>query len=541
MATSGPDVLLGTAGADRLSGGGGDDSIFGFGAARTGPEVGGITAERVGAGFEGAVFAGSAPGRPDELFVVRKDEGQILILDPETGESSLFLDIPNAELTTGGEQGLLGLAFHPRYAANGRFFVHLVNAEGDIEIREYTRSADPDAAGPNPVRTLLTIAHPERGNHNGGALAFGPNDGYLYVALGDGGGANDADGNAQDRRALLGKILRLDVNGDDFPGDDARNYALPDDNPFVGRFGADEVWAFGLRNPWRISFDRNGDLYIADVGQESREEINFQPAGGRGGENYGWPLAEGDLGNPPPGATGPVFDYGRDLGRAVAGGHVFHAGEPSLEGAYFFADFITGNVWTLRMEHGIATGATLRTTQLESPDAPLQLISSFGLDGHGRLYMASLAGDIFRLDPSRHAGDLADRLRGGAGADSLYGGPGDDELLGGSGDDLLRGGFGDDRLAGGTGADRLLGDAGADRFVFRPGGGDDVVADFSNPGDLTGDRLDLRAFGFSSFTEVAALASGDQHTVIDLSAHGGGSIRLAGVPSDMFDASDVLI
>ncbi len=399
VGTSGPDLLRGSDAVDRIDGGGGDDLIFGFDAERTDADVGRIVAERVGRGFDGAVFAGAAPGRPDELFVVRKDLGKIHILDPATGQRTAFLDIPNAEMTTGGEQGLLGLAFHPDYADNGRFFVHLVNARGNIEIREYARSeGDADRADPEPVRRILGVAHPGFGNHNGGALAFGPTDGYLYIALGDGGGANDPAGNAQDKRVLLGKILRIDVDGDDFPTSDGRNFAIPADNPFVGARGLDPIWAYGLRNPWRISFDGDGALYIADVGQGAREEVNYQPAGSAGGENYGWDLAEGTLGTPPPGATPPIFEYGRDLGRSVTGGYVYRGEETSLHGAYFFADFSSGAVWTLRVEDGAAVDVALRTSQIDGRDGPLQQVSSFGIDGGGRLYAVSLAGDIFRLD-----------------------------------------------------------------------------------------------------------------------------------------------
>ena len=294
---------------------------------------------------------------------------------------------------------------------------------------------------------------------------------------------------------LLGKILRIDVDGDDFPTSDGRNFAVPADNPFVGARGLDPIWAYGLRNPWRISFDGDGALYIADVGQGAREEVNYQPAGSAGGENYGWDLAEGTLGTPPPGATPPIFEYGRDLGRSVTGGYVYRGEETSLHGAYFFADFSSGAVWTLRVEDGAAVDVALRTSQIDGRDGPLQQVSSFGIDGGGRLYAVSLAGDIFRLDATPHAGDLADRLRGGAGADRLYGGPGDDRLYGEGDRDSLRGGFGDDGLFGGGGRDLILGDAGGDRLFgaaeaddLRGGPGDDVLR-----GGAGSDRIDGEA------------------------------------------------
>ncbi len=205
----------------------------------------------------GAVFVTGAPGDDGFVYALRKDVGDIVRINTATGAQSTFLDIPNAQFSSGGERGVLGLAFHPDYDANGRFFVFLTNPAGNIEVREYARSAgNPALADPTvPSRTIITIPHPTFANHNGGSLAFGP-DGYLYIATGDGGGANDPDGNAQNINSLLGKILRLDVNGDDFPADSSRNYAIPDDNPFAGATpGAGEIWAYGLRNPWRISFD----------------------------------------------------------------------------------------------------------------------------------------------------------------------------------------------------------------------------------------------------------------------------------------------
>lgn len=510
MATSGPDILRGTSDSDEIFGRGGDDLIFGYDGEQTKSGVGTIKAELVTSGLSTPVFAGAAPGRPDELFVLQKNAGQILILDPATGASSVFLDIPDGELSTSGEQGLLGLAFHPDYASNGRFFVHLVNAAGDIEIREYVRSAgDADVATAAPVQTIITIPHPTNSNHNGGAIAFGPNDGYLYIAMGDGGGGNDPNGHGQNTDTLLGAILRLDVDDDDFALDDDRNYAIPDDNPFVDVDGADEIWAYGLRNPWRISFDTNGDLYIADVGQSAREEINVQAFDSIGGENYGWSEAEGTLGDPPPGSVLPVFEYGRELGRSVTGGHVLRGDEASLEGAYFFADFASGRIWTLNPD----TGATERTTQIESSDGTVQSIASFGLDGAGKLYIVSLSGNIFRLDPAKHAGDLADTLRGGNGNDSVYGGPGDDALFGNAGADRLTGGHGDDQLKGGKGEDKVFGNR-----------GDDTLAGGKDRDTLKGGR------GEDSFVFDAKLGGGNIDRIADFKV---GSDRI-GLDRDIF-------
>ncbi len=481
-----------------------------------------------------------------------RPSGRSDILDPATGQSSLFLNIPDDQFIPDDEQGVLGLAFHPDYAANGRFFVHLVNDDGDIEIREYARSGGPNA---DPVKTIVSIAHPTFGNHNGGALVFGPNDGYLYIAIGDGGGRNDPNDNAQNKNALLGKILRLDVNGDDFPGDPGRNYAIPDDNPFVGKNGADEVWAYGLRNPWRIAFDKNGDLYIGDVGQNAREEIDFQSAASKGGENYGWDLAEGNLGNPPPGSVLPVFDYGRDLGTVVTGGEVYRGDGAALVGAYFFADFGSGRIWTLRSGE-----ATERTSQIVGPDTPLEFISSFGHDGKDNLYAVSLSGEIFRLVPQKDADDLGDLLKGRGGDDRLFGGPGNDDLVGGRGNDRLSGGFGDDLLRGGKGRDRLRGDDGADTFLFDTAPGKqnlDKIAGFT-PGE---DVFELNSSVFDAVGaslaatdfHIGAAASAPAHRIIYNPANGaltydengsasGGDAQIAKLPKGLdLDSADFIV
>ena len=280
----GDDTISGGDGSDTINGGDGDDTIFGHSAADRNPSSGHITASLLTDVGSGAVLVTGAPGDEGFVYALRKDVGDVIRIDTATGAQSTFLDIPAAHFAAGGERGVLGLAFHPGYEANGRFFVFLTNTAGNLEVREYARAGNPAAADPSVVETTITIPHPTFANHNGGALAFGP-DGYLHVSTGDGGGANDPNGNAQNTNVLLGKILRIDVDGDDFPADPSRNYAIPDDNPFAGSTpGADEIWAYGLRNPWRISFDAlTGDLYIGDVGQSAREEVNFEAAGGRGG------------------------------------------------------------------------------------------------------------------------------------------------------------------------------------------------------------------------------------------------------------------
>jgi hypothetical protein len=326
----------------------------------------------------------------------------------------------------------------------------------------------------------------------------------LYIATGDGGGSGDPDGNAQDTGSLLGKILRVDVNGDDFAADDGRDYAIPNDNPFADGPGADEIWAYGLRNPWRPSFDRQtGDFYIADVGQGEREEINWQPASSPGGQNYGWNAREGDLpfngGADSPGFTDPVLAYPHTFdgtgGLSVTGGYVYRGEAEGMQGVYFYADFITNQLWSFRMAGGQVVDAANRTGQLTGAGGSVSGIASFGEDGRGNLYIVQINGTILRLDPQAGAGDLADLIRGGAGSDRILGGVGNDSLFGDSGADTLIGNRDDDVLTGGAGRDLLTGSAGADRFVFADLADSgttqaqrDRIIDFDDVGN---DRIDL--------------------------------------------------
>jgi glucose/arabinose dehydrogenase len=334
--------------------------------------------------------AGDGSGR---LFIVLQ-EGRILIHDGARVLPTPFLDLGSKVSSCAGgcgERGLLGLAFHPDYAANGRFFVHYTNRAGHTQVVRYQVSADPNVANARSGRTILRVPQPFA-NHNGGQLQFGP-DGYLYIGLGDGGSAGDPGNRAQNRRNLLGKILRLNVNG-------RARYTIPPDNPFVGDRGVRrEVWALGLRNPWRFSFDRlTGDLYIADVGQNIWEEVNFQPAGSLGGENYGWRLMEGNhcfnpAANCDDGSlTPPVAEYDHTLGCSVTGGYVYRGSAvPNLAGSYLYGDFCTGVIWGARFDP--LNGWT--TTVL---DDTAFLISTFGEDQAGELYVADYgAGSILRV------------------------------------------------------------------------------------------------------------------------------------------------
>ena len=340
-----------------------------FAAAATAVDT--LTATRVATGFSLPLFADAPPGDKDRLFIVEKVSGQnsginfanirILNLDDYSIEATPFLTVPG--LSSTNEGGLLGMAFHPDYATNGYFYVMYTDTSNDSQLVRYTVSGNPNVANAGSETPILEILQPF-GNHNGGWIDFGP-DNYLYVSLGDGGSGCDPQDNGQDKTTLLGKMLRIDVDGDDFPGDANVNYAIPSTNPFfndalpVGL--RKEIWAYGLRNPWRASFDREtGDLYIGDVGQGEREELNFQPANSLGGENYGWRLREGLIQTPiggndcdagvggakPADNVDPVFDYqrgsatGEIYGTTVTGGYVYRGKSPNLQGHYFFADYI---------------------------------------------------------------------------------------------------------------------------------------------------------------------------------------------------------
>jgi glucose/arabinose dehydrogenase len=374
-----------------------------------------IQADLIVSGLAAPLFAASPPGDPDRLFILEKDSGRVVILDLATNQllPQPFFDVPAAEMTNDGERGLLGLAFHPDYVTNGKLYLNLTNENGNTEIWELTRSGDPNLADSLSQRTLLTVFRDlANSNHNGGWIGFGP-DGLLYIGTGDGGSGNDPTNNAQNINDLRGKILRIDVNSDAFPADPGRNYAIPPNNPFVGTNGADEVFAYGLRNPWRASFDsQTGDFYIADVGQNAREELDFLAAGTGAGTNFGWRVMEGNLptglpqlGNPPagdPSLRAPILDYSHGLGdfqgRTIVGGYVYH-GPGGAQGLYFFGDFISNHIWTVRVEDGQAFDFTQRDDEIVTNAGTVDQIASFATDGNGRLYAIGLDGEIFRLAP----------------------------------------------------------------------------------------------------------------------------------------------
>jgi glucose/arabinose dehydrogenase len=334
-------------------------------------------------GFEDAL---DGSGR---LFVIEQ-AGVIRIIQDGNILPVPFLDIRNRVGSSGSEQGLLGLAFHPDYIENGYFFVNYTDRNGDTVIARYRVSADPSIADPASEVRLLQVSQPYR-NHNGGDMAFGP-DGYLYISLGDGGSGGDPQNHGQSPETLLGSLLRIEVG-------EAESFSIPPDNPFVQGGGRPEIWAYGLRNPWRISFDRStGDLYIADVGQNAWEEVNFQPAGSPGGENYGWNIMEAShcyqsTACDQSGLTLPVVEYALHVEGdcAVTGGYVYRGSSlPEWQGIYIYGDYCSGRVWGLfqnpsgTWENGLLfeTGAR---------------ITSFGQDEAGEVYMVNHRGEVYQL------------------------------------------------------------------------------------------------------------------------------------------------
>ena len=325
------------------------------------------------------------------LFIVQQ-RGQIVIYDGTKVLPTPFLDIRSL-VSCCDERGLLGLAFHPAYAQNGFFFVYYTMPNGDIALARYSVSAaNRDQADSSSATIVLTIPHTEFANHNGGNLVFGP-DGYLYLGPGDGGSGGDPHNHAQDLSQLLGKILRIDV--------DTLLYRIPASNPFRNTNGArPEIWAYGVRNPWRFAFDREtGDLLIADVGQDLWEEVDFQPATSIGGENYGWRRMEGNhCYNPATNCqTGspvtPVIEYSHSEGCSITGGYRYRGTRyPLMRGIYFFGDYCSGTIWgATQQSDGTWTRHTLLST------SPKLAISSFGEDVNGELYVADLNGAVYHI------------------------------------------------------------------------------------------------------------------------------------------------
>jgi glucose/arabinose dehydrogenase len=345
-----------------------------------------IALSRVASGFTQPVQITHAADGSGRLFVLER-AGVILILRNGIIEATPFLDISGLVKSSGSEQGLLGLAFPPDFSKRGHFYLYYTDhaGVGDSVLARYRISADPDVADPASAETLFRLAQPFA-NHNGGQLTFGP-DGFLYFGLGDGGSAGDPLGNAQNPASRLGKLLRIDVEAGVAP------YAIPAGNPF-----GNEIWATGLRNPWRFSFDRvSGDLYIGDVGQNAFEEVNFQPAASPGGQNYGWDRMEGmhcfaGMGCDQTGLTAPVAEYSHADGNcSITGGYVYRGAQyPSQQGIYLYGDFCSGRLWGLRQ--GASGWENHRLL-----DSGLNL-STFGEDETGNLYVADYgSGSLYRI------------------------------------------------------------------------------------------------------------------------------------------------
>jgi glucose/arabinose dehydrogenase len=363
----------------------------------TGTRAAEVSLVTVATGFDRPLFVTGAGTNSEQRLFVVEQAGIIRVVDAGTGQHSVFLDIAEVVNDRANERGLLGLAFHPDYESNGQFFVHYTDDSGDVVIARYLVSTeDPDLADEASGEVILKIPHRKAANHNGGMLAFGPDDGYLYIAAGDG-GAGQFD-NAQKKTKLLGKILRIDV--DDTSGD--RDYAIPASNPFAGsRKARPEIWAYGLRNPFRFSFDRDtGDLFIGDVGQGSWEEIDLGRKG-KGGLNYGWAIMEGRHCFMPPqgcnkkGLRLPIHEYSHKVGDVVTGGYVYRGSAlPDLFGTYVFTNFGSRELWGLKQDE---TGKWKRSVLLESED---QLnIASFGESDAGELFAVDLgSGTLFRIE-----------------------------------------------------------------------------------------------------------------------------------------------
>ncbi len=377
-----------------------------------------------------AVYVTAAPGDNNRLFIVEQN-GLIRIYKDGALQATPFLNIDSRVINIGGytERGLLGLAFHPDYQNNGFFYVHYSNNSGHTTVARYSR-IDADTADFNSEFIMLVVTQPFT-NHNGGMIEFGP-DGYLYIALGDGGSAGDPGNRAQNGLNILGKILRIDVDGADaYPADSNKNFGIPADNPFVGNASfLDEIWAYGVRNPWRMSFDRmTGDLYIADVGQNNREEVNFQVNGHPGGENYGWRLMEGlscfnpaNNCNPAGTLKLPIHQYCHSGGGAgdcptvtgcsITGGYYYRGCDatPDLGGSYIFADWgdpsfggACAGTKVFAFDFDGVTVSNLRTLHTElmtNSGFVLNRITSFGEDNFGELYIVDGDGEVFKIIPT---------------------------------------------------------------------------------------------------------------------------------------------
>lgn len=358
------------------------------------PDAAGYSWKPILDGLDKPIDLTSARDGSGRLFILEQ-EGIVIVVEDGVRRQEPFLDIRDRVGADGSERGLLGIAFHPGYPENGFFYVNYTDKSGNTVIARFqVSSQDANQADPSSEQRLLQVEQPYA-NHNGGGVAFGP-DGYLYIALGDGGSGGDPMDNAQSTNTLLGKILRINV---DATGQDEAHYGIPGDNPFSSGGGLPEIWAYGLRNPWRFSFDHlTGDLYIGDVGQNKWEEINYLPVGSPGGINFGWNFMEGTHsfeGTAPGGLTNPVFEYDHSQGCSVTGGVVYRGQQiPEWNGIYFLGDYCSGNIWGLfRNSQGDWESKLLFNG--------VGNITSFGLDETGEVYLVIHNGSLLKL--SRNA------------------------------------------------------------------------------------------------------------------------------------------
>lgn len=497
--------IIGSQSSETLNGSPDDDVITAF---APGAAASSVVATRILADLAKPIAVAAPPDDSARLFIVERD-GLLKVMDLASGTVA---DTPVLDLTgqvaTDGERGLLGLTFHPDFAANGRFFVFLSQTDGTSEIREY-RFENTGVVEPENARTIIEVPQPDFATHKGGWLGFGP-DGMLYATVGDGGGVGDPFGNAQNLETLLGSVIRLDVDGDDFADDPQRNYAIPEDNPFAATAGRDEIFAYGLRNPFRAGFDpATGRLFVADVGQDEREEVNIVGSGA----NLGWPLYEGnapyaDPVAPPDGLTFPIHDYTQASGdgRSVTGGTVYRGPSEALHGAYVFGDFISGRIFALDDTDGDGTWTRSELTGLVAPSAgAVDLPVAFAAAPDGALLVVDYGGEVFRLDPMLSGpADAADLILAGDGRDIVHAGGGGDTVEGGAGDDTVNGLDGNDVLDGGEGNDRLVGGAGNDTFLVDSRG--DVVIETATGGADTVIASSADGYVLPSGVEVLVLA-----------------------------------
>jgi glucose/arabinose dehydrogenase len=370
--------------------------------------TGTISTRRVGQGFDTPVYLLGRGDGTNRVLVVQKS-GLVRVLDPSTGviESAPFLDV-SSQIATDGERGLLSLALAPDFATSGKVYAYMIATNGNIQIRKFTTGAS-GVPSSDTGDIILSIPHP-RNNHNGGWVGFDAN-GLLVLGTGDGGGGGDPDGNGQNKNALLGKILRIDPNSDAWPADPNRDYAIPASNPFAIAGGAPEIWHYGLRNPFRNSFDRTtGNFYIGDVGQGAWEEIDLARPSDNG-LNYGWNIREGAhnyAGGASAGLTEPVLEYphgsGAKEGDSLIGGYVYRGPVVSLRGQYIFGDYVNSRIWSIPVTQ-LVQGATVgnsaftdRTADFAPPAGTIGNISSFGEDDLLNLYVIDIDGEIFLVD-----------------------------------------------------------------------------------------------------------------------------------------------